>query len=1771
MLNMSNQYYSFIINVILDYFNVSDLDRGDRFYLQLDSQDEINLFIEIIKNDFPVINFNFNYDDYNEFQTSAIVIKNIKLIIAHTSKNIDAGFLVKIRNMVSDQKDEFKNTALLSIVQGDLDSISGGSSNLQKESMPLHPKYIYEVLRNNINESDINKIDQIILKDQMDSLLDMQLIQQISFYDYEDIYTTLCNGGIKNDEYYKFGLFKDPDLAHISGKAQKKRLELNRDLFNKVHEVNMFGEDKEVLEKHFTSKGADELTKDNWKELSFKKVNRFYEEKIAENKKSTVTLKEFLIKNDLFHWDKALNERTKAGQRKRQIIIFNQTKKKEVNIKITFDISGQVNKLEKDFLSTYHSADIELDFKVKNKNIELNIEIEEPDKLNYLRFNYKHDKKASLGAEFYICVFPFEANYLAPVKARYSINPKEQVIEFKMEEESVLFGEIIGAEKHKHEIKAQNSIFTLTDDIHLELFPLPEAYNDNDKLYFTIQLDSTQINFLLKNELPNFTPISGQRIWKLIRETNEKMHWIKENNRLVLGNREYYLGPDYEEYFKWENEFVEEGIQYGEVISGQLLKRNIQLHEDLQEVYSRFITYFKDYSIPSLTPVTKEYKQRAIEYIEEYNKQISQFEEGVSAGKRGTELYKLGTIKANDIIYFTPFHPVIIAYKLKFYEVAEDESINNELLHRLRPDTLIPYIENEKSSREILYRPEHQTSAMEWMIYKPVNKISVSNINQYMDTVVISKIKQYKKHFSYLFLNNTEAPFKISIINIQDDEQILKALLEWMLNIISNESINFLNPVEVTLYRNNNMESAFERFSRLNTLQELKEVFKIKVKINDFYDDTLSLLQSKLKCYNKPLGARLDYSHLTFYKMNAQETKAILPMDDMRTGIAVDGLYSSLSATKDEENYRTGFGTKAYPLNQNNTLIDTAYYVNELAANISNEGSDSYRKGVAIYSRTSTTDDKELKEILIHSHWVTFIDPPVDLEFFNDYKENLVVIHYNDQYSSTTKYDAITVTDKTQQYFAVLKDFLEKKDIDGSNKNIERAIKSFNIFNGEWLLNIIGNKDYRDIEKLSVISAIKYAVSYLDHENILWIPISLEEILRVAGAFGLSKSGGVFTAKNLGVKGRHSDDLLLIGIEVIEGNIELYYYPVEIKIGINSNSVLETGKLQVRKTKKLLDDNLMGEIGSTFSGKFYRNFFVQILISNARKLENSKFWKEKNYKLSDEVIQKLLTDDYIISNKLEEFIGEKGVLSFQNDAHFRSAQLIEEDKTLLLNLPKEDGFKGIIESVNDIRDLLQNKLEDFVKEDMLSYLYDSTLSKETVSKLNEYYARTGEYMTLSERKNIDLGSKGANLEDDESKKHEFIEDDDLFRQKSDEHPKEEPKGKMIEKEDANSNNIEGSYSEKFNIENKRFLLGTAQNSNKKIYWEFGNNELANRHLLISGKSGQGKTYFIQCLLLEQSKQEIPSIVIDYTEGFLPNQLEEEFVDYMGDKLKQNIVYNENLPINPFARNKRDIGGIILPEQDNDIADRVKSVFTSVFTDLGIQQSNAIYDAILEGLKQYGEGMDLEKLRDLLEEADTNYARTALSQIRPLIDRNPFNNISPINWDSIIKSDGEVYIIQLTGFPREVQLVITEFILWDLWNYSVRTGDKNIPIPVIMDEAQNLDHREHSPSARILTEGRKFGWSGWYATQFLKSQLDKDELARLQNSSEKIYFSPPEQELSNIASSLAKEPKERKHWEGRLAGLKKGQCIVHGPILKENGELSNSLVTIVDISPLFDRI
>ena len=90
---------------------------------------------------------------------------------------------------------------------------------------------------------------------------------------------------------------------------------------------------------------------------------------------------------------------------------------------------------------------------------------------------------------------------------------------------------------------------------------------------------------------------------------------------------------------------------------------------------------------------------------------------------------------------------------------------------------------------------------------------------------------------------------------------------------------------------------------------------------------------------------------------------------------------------------------------------------------------------------------------------------------------------------------------------------------------------------------------------MSIISAIKFAMAYYSHKDIVWIPISLEELLRVSGNAG-SKKEGLLSAKNLHFEhGATCDDLLLIGIEKTPEKIFIHLHPVEVKIGQNAAGV----------------------------------------------------------------------------------------------------------------------------------------------------------------------------------------------------------------------------------------------------------------------------------------------------------------------------------------------------------------------------------------------------------------------------------------------------------------------------------------------------------------------------------------------------------------------------------------------------------------------------------------
>lgn len=369
--------------------------------------------------------------------------------------------------------------------------------------------------------------------------------------------------------------------------------------------------------------------------------------------------------------------------------------------------------------------------------------------------------------------------------------------------------------------------------------------------------------------------------------------------------------------------------------------------------------------------------------------------------------------------------------------------------------------------------------------------------------------------------------------------------------------------------------------------------------------------------------------------------------------------------------------------------------------------------------------------------------------------------------------------------------------------------------------------------------------------------------------------------------------------------------------------------------------------------------------------------------------------------------------------------------------------------------------------------------------------------------------------------------------------------------------------------NIRFLLGEDVRNKEKIYWEYTHKNLNNRHLLINGNSGCGKTYCIQTLILEAVKNNISVVVFDYTDGFTKSKLSPVLLERLGDKFEERQVKYKKFPINPFKKGTVIANGEEFKELDQDIANRIADSFKNVYK-LGDQQRSAVYTAVKAGLKECGDAMNLETLRDKLEECENKAASTVLSKIESLVDYDPFLGETDFSWKSIIEEYGMMYVIQLSGYTREIQVILTELILWDIWNYSVRNGSEKTPLPLVLDEAQNLSHGEKSPSAKILAEGRKFGISGWYATQFMAGRLNIDEIGNLQQAAQKLYFNPPENSIVEVSKYIDVSNEGSKIWAEKLSKLTKGFCVTVGS-RERNNKFDKYEPRIIKITSLEERI
>ena len=1709
---MSDQFYNYLTNKLFDYFKDNKLVAGDKFYIQFDEESQIINFYNSIKEygekNSSLNEFTFKHEKGDEFTTFSIVCEDINLVIVE-STTVSEDYLVTLRNQVGPQKGPWQNTALLIIYDEAKDSIFSRMGDLTTEGMPLNINYISENLEDEIsNSKNLGKDGKQIIRFTLNTL--KENIFQTTIWDYKNILAIIKSEKITPDDLYKLKLFPDKNLGDHNAHKMQSRLKENFSLFDEIESCRRYSDTvKDCLKKKYSDAGVRRLISEDWYLTDYKDV-KDYRKKGTPEPLNYEENHEKVTNEGLKYWEKPLSSKP-AGMRKRQIIIFNDKNVNTVSFELAFD-----QKTKKDFLS--RDAKRFVTTSGKNLKVEFNVSKNEP---TFKQISYKHNNQNNSHYIFNLLVLNASWDIFDSIKSRYNLDYKKKLLTIINDEDSdeVIFG--VGENRIEKEIDDENKRVFLYDEDSILISEKSSAFEEGSLRFDLIYHENNiPINIVEKSKKP--VPVKSSVIWNLKRQNKENFAF--NGSKATQGVNSVYLEDKFKEYLGFESQIINNNIFYGiKEIDGTIKKQDVEYSEELTDAYNSIFEYYKTFddtpedNLPSLVYLNDELKVLYENFLEIFNREIEEINENdiLADFKYKKDLIKLGRIDDDKRIMYSSLSPINIAYQLEVANQCRDDELANSLAERLVPNNLIPYIFSDSNE---LYRPIFQEHVHEWLIYERSEDVSIGTTNAFISNVVSEKLNQFVKHFDYLFEVNNNSPLKINLINIVDDIEVVKGVFGFIRDRLPDKvKTKDVIPVEINIY-NDTDRSSFETLFNCNSKEDVYDMFGIKIR-SDMYDeiDILHSVQNNIKYYHKSMKDDFEYAHISFYKITSDIEPVFDNMDKMETGLSLNGLISSVASTTKHSDYRTGFGIKNV-LDTEDTLVKSAIHINELIENSKNHGKNSYSKGRAIFT-SITLDDENIDRLYKNSHWITFIEPTFGIEYF-DTSNDVIIIHYSDQYTSSNKYDTITVTYESTQYKQAIKRFLEEKRIHLKDNELNGVIRMFNSINGEWLLKIVSSSGEFDREKLSLISAAKYGLALLDNKDIIWIPISLEEILRIAKNLKLDKAKGLISA--FVKQGSYSDDLLFIGLKITdEDNLEIVYYPIEVKIGLNDSGVIKKGKSQINSTHELLHKLLKGN-SSKFINKFFRNFFMQLFLSNQQKLLVNEIWDEKDLARIEKFKPQLLNDEYQISRDLEGIIGKGSLVSFKTECHFPS--ITKTDGIQIIEITEDFAYKTLSKSVQELYAEIQSGETEFPLEDLLSQV-----------DLNEIEHIPYEVLSNDDVNDFDDGSDGNDVDDSDFDDNETS--DEL-------------------------NSHSASNLSKFELKNVRAFIGTAEGSSHEIYWEFGDPDINNRHMLIEGVSGSGKSYFIQRMLKELSNQGIPSIIIDYSNGFKKSKLEPEFIESVGDRIEQHKVMFKKFPLNPFKKYLVEDDDEFIPEYDYNVAGRFKNIINKVYN-FGDQQQMAIYNAVVSGLSKYGDEMDLIKFKEELIKQGTPQANSTLSKLTQFLDINPFKT-DDFDWSCLDKMDGKIRIIQLNGLSDDIKMIITEFILLDLWQYKFNLGDEERPFIVVLDEAQKLDFSKESSSYKILKEGRKFGWSGWFATQFLKGAMKSEDINTLENANEKIYLHPTDNSISDIAVKLSKDGNDKKYWEQKLAKLNKGEGIVHGHLRDSDGKVYSAKPVCVDM-------
>lgn len=1688
---MLNEFYDFIAKKINSYFQTAASEgallKGESFCLKLDDEEMVvkvsNALRTLAENNSSLGEFSYLCRDGYEYKTFTLKVMDDEVIIAAQIDGMTNDFLcATLRNVANE-----KQIPLLMISANLIDSAKSGSRDLSASGMPFHADELMREIREMVDGStQLTDTEKRILRFELNRRDSDVFSDKASIYEYSDLLAIMSSGKIDDRSFAGFRLFPidgKTEYQNYGSTQIDKLIKENNALFEKIDRGIRFGDLEVTLSKDFEESFIVRIEKtqkehqDDWSrfftyaellDAMQKKQAKMENPLKIENEDISVygdlplnviaLDKEFIIRNE--------GSQT-AKKRTKNLFIFNPNHYNKIYLQIACNAKIPNNGIAKD----------DAEFIKEGKNI--TFEFDDAG-VSFHEVSI-HDVSNDIKYVFKICIAEISAEYMySTLKHSFSLelkkNRKNSRVKLAGVGTTLVFNpngaDVVSLGLEDNEVYncsiGQRLIICSTEE---------ELSNFGSGIKIDINFAGLVIPFVLYPDESKSVEIIGRKI--LRDKLSSKKSFQYDDGAILSDSQEYFAKANLLRELRVESMIVEHKYvccscrNFYQSDSVKLEARNLKLSGKLLNAYSNYIDLLRSKNtIPTLVYLGEEdIYVAAQEYVAAFEECYVDLQDGSNLSTEQEDALYLGTIavgKSNDEILLTPFHPLNVMYQLTLLNEQGMEYASDIVIDRLNSVNLLPYIQRNKK----IYKVSDQLFSQEWKYYAPVENKKYRGSRRYVPKLVEEKISEFISHFRYIFDDINNRTIRINLINMGDCSEVFVGIAQFFIHAINkNADIDKLVRFEIHIYGNDVNENVFTNIKEYNVLKSYLEELKLSVENGTSMNSLEGILSKNIECYfHKDNGKEYAYSHISFYEMESEITSETATMSQIETGASLGGILSGIPSSKYGHKYRTGFGGKYA---ETNKLIELAMRYNSLMQ-VEKSGNP-YYAGTSISTQIDEKAENKMDYIYKNSNWVVFVDPKVDLDFFSEKEANsdLLIIHYSDQYTSSSGYDAITVTHKSQQYSQVIQEYLKTKGVNADVDDVHKIINLFNAVNGDWLLRLVSskktNKDSTfSREKISIVAAIKFMLAFLKHSDILWVPVSLEEMLRVSGGAGLSKDEGVLSAKNLGFeKGPTSDDLLFIGLNMNGAEPKIYLYPTEVKTGNNDNAVIKKAFEQASATADGLQKafNPEGEILQTILYKVNRNFLMQMLVTSCKKMQVYHVDDSQDWNLIlDTYREALLNEHYVLSDDIQEVLGKGAVLSFRKSLISRKTSF-KEDSINFIEIPESDEFGLILKDVTEIYSDIREKRTDelMIFDEIPVQNLTGDLSKLQVSKLET-----------------------DTQEEPEEEQDSEVNDDVVT-------------GNETVVEDEPSDNIE---IEEDIFSGMKILFGTNEQDGKAVLWTPNDtSQLFHTNTGIIGTMGTGKTQFTKSLITQLYRQqknnvegkELGILIFDYKGDY--NESKADFVA----ATNATIYKPYQLPFNPLALTKSAVFKPLLPTHT---ANAFKDTISKVYN-LGPKQQNTLLQCIMDTYTASGINPGNPSTWDneapTFDQVYQRYANDeeikkgdSLSAALDKLHMFQVFEANPSKTKSLFDLLKGVVVIDLSGYDSDIQSLIIAITLDLFYSQMQAAGSskmdgnyRQLTKLILVDEADNFMSEGFAALKKILKEGREFGVGTILSTQFLK--------------------------------------------------------------------------------------